>query len=234
MPYRSQKWLPDRGLNDPIDRPTNQIDRPNAPRVVPTRSFHKRRTRDDEGKTLVEGHRLVCDLIEGGHKPSLVIVSPEVRWRSEHLSEVGLRLIELALPSLARKCGGGVHWFKFGLGVLTVQAGQARMAFLLRPLPIALVIGRLAYEYTVRAGYVARALAFNLVEYCCAADAETLTTAVPLRITVYGLDGSFMLNRLEQATHQRICYSVSIYLHGQVLRSLGRASSGRYRIRQIW
>ena len=47
-----------------------------------SRSFQKRRTRDDEGKALVEGHRLVCDLIEAGHKPSLVIVSHEVGHRA--------------------------------------------------------------------------------------------------------------------------------------------------------
>ncbi|CAM9691336.1 unnamed protein product [Ectocarpus sp. 4 AP-2014] len=47
------------------------------PKVKLMRSFHKRRTRDDGGKILAEGHRLVCDLIEGGLTPTLVIVSPE-------------------------------------------------------------------------------------------------------------------------------------------------------------
>lgn len=46
--------------------------------VAQRRSFHRRRKRDEDGKALVEGHRLVCDLIEGGHAPDLVIVTPEV------------------------------------------------------------------------------------------------------------------------------------------------------------
>ncbi|CAN0418488.1 unnamed protein product [Ascophyllum nodosum] len=79
-------------------------------KVKMMRAFHKRRRRDEEGKTLVEGHRLVCDLIEGGHTPSLVIVSREAlraspgpRLRAA-LETLTAAVVSVAAPEVVQRC----------------------------------------------------------------------------------------------------------------------------------
>eukprot|EP00752_Nemacystus_decipiens_P006722 g6045.t1 len=74
------------------------------------RTFHKRRTRDESGKVLAEGHRLVCDLIEGGHTPTLVIVSPEALRASPGprlqaaLETLSADLVAVAPAEVVQRC----------------------------------------------------------------------------------------------------------------------------------
>eukprot|EP00903_Cladosiphon_okamuranus_P016190 g14941.t1 len=74
------------------------------------RTFHKRRTRDECGKVLAEGHRLVCDLIEGGHTPTLVIVSPEALRASPGprlqaaLETLSADLVAVAPADVVQRC----------------------------------------------------------------------------------------------------------------------------------
>ncbi|CAM9937731.1 unnamed protein product [Discosporangium mesarthrocarpum] len=68
------------------------------------RSFHKRRVRDREGKALVEGHRLVCDLIESGMTPSFALYSapgPKLRAALETLPAAN---VALASPEVVQRC----------------------------------------------------------------------------------------------------------------------------------
>eukprot|EP00611_Tribonema_gayanum_P002742 TRINITY_DN12078_c0_g1_i1.p1 TRINITY_DN12078_c0_g1~~TRINITY_DN12078_c0_g1_i1.p1 ORF type:complete len:336 (-),score=70.61 TRINITY_DN12078_c0_g1_i1:50-1057(-) len=53
------------------------ITSPTNPRIKYIRTLHKRKTRDSEGRALLEGCRLVTDALEAGLSPDLVLVSPE-------------------------------------------------------------------------------------------------------------------------------------------------------------
>ncbi|CAB1115084.1 unnamed protein product [Ectocarpus sp. CCAP 1310/34] len=76
------------------------------PKVKLMRSFHKRRTRDDGGKILAEGHRLVCDLIEGGLTPTLVIAlraSPGPRLQAA-LETLSADVVAVAPAEVVQRC----------------------------------------------------------------------------------------------------------------------------------
>ncbi|KAG5186178.1 tRNA/rRNA methyltransferase [Tribonema minus] len=61
-------WRPP-GSGDLLD-----ITSPTNPRI---KTLHKRKSRDSEGRVLVEGCRLVTDALKAGLSPDLVLVSPE-------------------------------------------------------------------------------------------------------------------------------------------------------------
>lgn len=122
-------WRAD-GLEQGLNRQLDVTSVQNS-KVKLMRSFHKRRTREEQGKVLVEGHRLVCDLIEGGLSPELVLVSPEAltaapgRRLQAALEALSADVVAVSTQEIVQRC----------CDTVTAQGVVALVAKPMTPLP---------------------------------------------------------------------------------------------------